>query len=70
MKFSLSYCNKNFRYSQRGKNSGFSEVKALEVLNEYDVQYLYIPKDVDKLDYVKDGKCFRRRKEGLYKVLC
>ena len=46
-----------------------SEVKALEILREYNAGYIYVPKDID-LEYVKDNKCFKKRKDGLYKVLC
>ena len=56
--------------------SGWSYNKALELLHEYDVKYIYIGEDVKKLyniqdlKYIQDGTCIRKIKESIYEVIC
>lgn len=55
---------------------GWSYNKALSLLHDYDVEYIYITKDIkkfyniDDLKYIQDGKCIGKIKEGIYKVTC
>src|SRR3989344_399443 len=56
--------------------SGWSYNKALEILHEYSVDYIYINEDVkkfyniDDLEYIQDGECIREVKRNIYKVVC
>ena len=55
---------------------GWSFNKAVELLHEYGIKYIYISKEVKKiyniedLKYVKDEKCLAKVKESIYKVVC
>jgi len=57
-----------------------SEVKALQLLNKYDVTYIYLSErtkeiyNIKELDYIEDRSCFRKvyenSKTKIYKVSC
>lgn len=55
---------------------GWSYSKAVSLLHEYSVDYIYITKDIKQsynindLKYIQDGKCIGNIKEGVYKVTC
>jgi len=55
---------------------GWSYNKAVELLHQYNVKYIYISEDAKKfynipdLKYIKDGECIKKIKERIYKVIC
>ena len=50
------------------------ETKALELIKEYNINYIYIPENneygVDDLTYAKDERCFNKVRERIYEVVC
>src|SRR3989344_2186870 len=56
--------------------SGWSYNKAIELLKDYSVDYIYISKDVkniyniDDLPYLENEECIRRIKESIYQFVC
>ncbi|MBL7148363.1 MAG: hypothetical protein ISS82_06055 [Nanoarchaeota archaeon] len=49
----------------------WSETKALELLHEYDVDYIYVDdKNKYNLIYLEDENCFKEIKEKIYEVAC
>lgn len=46
------------------------ETKALELIREYDIDYIYITEDMNDLIYAEDEKCFNEVRERIYKVIC
>ena len=55
---------------------GWSYNKAIELLKEYDVDYIYITEEVkniyniEDLEYLQDEECIRGVKEGIYQFIC
>ncbi len=56
--------------------SGWSYIKAVEILKEYNAEYIYINDEIKKsynineLKYIQDGKCITKIKENIYKNIC
>ena len=55
---------------------GVFEIKALELIKKYDINYIYAPPkilqsyNITKISYIDDEKCFNLVKEDIYEIKC
>ncbi len=46
------------------------EIKGLELLEKYKINYIYLPSYYNKIPYIDDEKCFEMVREDVYKAKC